>query len=156
HPHEVCARRNSGSDDRHNGVPDAAYEHPGCDPDNRVRVPVRYGLVAADRRNRVVIEPHFGNDSGDAAADLSDISPRRLGRAYILRYGAVGGRHRVHSFVKWRDYLAGPQDRIPGGLDSAATADCDPGGRSGIGARPWPDSDDPEPELDCVRSADDI
>ena len=48
--------------------------------DRRLRLPVRHRLVAADRRDRLLLESDLRHDRGDAAADLPDLPDRRLDR----------------------------------------------------------------------------
>src|SRR5262249_62190349 len=103
-----------------------------------------------------LIESDIGDDSGDPPADMFDLPPCRLGRTDLLRNRIVGWGHRMHSLIERRHDVTGPQDRLPGRLDSAAPADRYSGRRAGIGPGTGPDSIGVEPELDRLRSADDI
>ena len=53
----------------------------GRRPDRRLRLPVRDRVVAADRRDRLVVEPDLRHDRGDAAAHLPGLPAGRLDRA---------------------------------------------------------------------------
>ena len=100
----------------------AAHEPGRRQPDRRPRVPVRHRVVAADRRDRLLVESDLRHDGRDAAADLPRLPDARLDRAVVLRHGAVGRRDRLHRLVERRHDVAGSEDRIPGRRDAATTS----------------------------------
>ena len=62
--------------------------------DRALRLPVRHRLLAADRRDRLLVESHFRHDRGHAALDLPDLPGLAAGRtgAYRLIGPDRGGR----------------------------------------------------------------
>ncbi len=92
----------------------AAHEPRRRRADRRPRLPVRDRVVAADRRNRIVVQSDLGDDRRDAAADVPGLRARRLDRADLLRHRAVDRRHRLHRVVERRHDVAGFEDRLPG------------------------------------------
>ena len=124
---------------RDHAGPAAAHERGGRRPDRRARLSVRDRLVAADRRDRIVVEPDFGHDRGDAAAHVSGLRAGGLDRARLLRHGALGRGDRLHRLLQRRHDLAGSQDRLPGRRDAPQPADRDRDRRAGVGAGPRPD-----------------
>ena len=122
------------------GDPDgplAAHEHRRRAADRAVRLPVRDGVVAADRRARLVVQPDQRHDGGDAAAHLPDLPAAGLDGADLLRHRAVGRRHRLHRRLERRHHLAGPEDRLPGRRDAARAADRDHGRRAAPRPSRW-------------------
>ena len=53
----------------------------GRTADRALRLPVRHGLLAADRRDRLLVESDLRHDGGHAAADLPDLPRCSAGRA---------------------------------------------------------------------------
>ena len=54
-----------------------------------LRLPVRHRLLAADRRDRLVVEPDLGHDRRHAAADLPDLPRCWAGSAREYRLAAL-------------------------------------------------------------------
>ena len=87
----------------------------------RVRFSVRHGFLAADRRDRLVLQPDFRHDRGHAAVDLPDFPAGRAGpaAAYYVTALSVGGIVCVAASNGGR-HLAGFED----GLFAGRHAQC--------------------------------
>ena len=85
-----------------------------------LRLPLRHRLLAAHRRDRLVVEPDLRHDRRHAAAHLPGLPRPRLDRPDVLRHGAVGRRDRLHRLLERRHDVAGSEDRLPRRRDAAA------------------------------------
>ena len=75
----------------------------GHDP--AVRLPVRHGVVAADRRGRLVVEPDLRHDHRHAAADLPDLPRCSAGPDMPAHADGADGRGGgVHRLVQRRHH----------------------------------------------------
>ena len=93
HLAEMGGGGHRGAGDRDPAVAIAAHEHRRRTVDRDVRLPVRDGVVAVDRRARLVLQPDQRHDGGDPAADLPDLPAAGLdgaGRYYVTAL-SVGG-----------------------------------------------------------------
>ena len=104
--------------------------------DRRLRLPVRHRLVAADRRDRLVVESDLGHDGGDAAAHLPDLPGRSAGpgrRYYVtaLSVGAIVCIAASNGGTTSQDLKTG----FLVGAHAALPADRDPDRRARLGAR---------------------
>jgi hypothetical protein len=77
-----------------------------------VRLPVRDRVVAADRRDRLLVQSDLRHDGGHAAVHLPDLPAGRLDGRHLLRDGALGRRDRLHRLLERRHDLAGFEDRL--------------------------------------------
>ncbi len=68
-----------GADRRHHAGAAAAHEPARRLPDRRPRLPVRHRVVAADRRDRLVVESDLRHDGRDAAAHLPGLPAASAG-----------------------------------------------------------------------------
>jgi hypothetical protein len=105
-------------------------------PASSSRIPLRHRVVAADRRDRLLVEPISGMTVAHAAADLPACSVRRLDRARLLRHGAVGWRDRLHRASNGGTTSPGSQDRFPRRRDAAKSADRHSSSARSLGAGP--------------------
>ena len=91
-PYEICRLRLSGLGRGHSGRPLPANEFRRGRPDPGLRLSFRDGLVADHRRNRIVLQPHFRHDRGDAHLDMPDLPAGRKERTGLFCHRAFGGR----------------------------------------------------------------
>ena len=100
-----------------------------------LRLPLRHGLVAAHRRNRLLVESDLRHDRRHAAAHLPGVPGRRLDRAaiYYVTALSVGGIVCI-AVVERRHHVAGSEDRLPRRRDAAPPADRHPDRRARLGA----------------------
>src|SRR5207248_8492480 len=87
---EVCRDRHHCADPCDCGSANTAHEYSWGASHCRVWVSFRDGFVAADGRDRLLVESGLRNDSSDVAAHLFDFSDRWLDPGNLLRHGAVG------------------------------------------------------------------
>ncbi len=100
-----------------------------------VRLPVRHGLFAADRRNRLLVEPDFRHDRGHAAADVPRVLVFGTHRQDGHAHRADRGRRGLHRRLERRHDLARPEDRLLGRRHAAPAANRHPHRRAHLGRR---------------------
>src|SRR6185295_17323167 len=121
---EVGYRRHHRFADRNNGCSpvELALQHPRRVVNRHLWFPFRDGVVAADRRSRFFVKPHFRYDSGNLAADLFGVFDYRMDRPSLLCHLPLDWRHSLYCRLeRWHD-VAGSEDRISGGLNTEVSA----------------------------------
>ena len=83
------------------------------DDDPAVRIPLRHGFLAVDRRDRLVVESDLRHDHRHAAVDVPDLPAVGQDRPPGDADGPDGVGGRVHRLVQRRHDVAGPEDRLP-------------------------------------------
>ncbi len=88
------------------------WRFPRRHDDPGIWLSVCHGLVALDRRDRLIVQPHLRHDDRHAAADMRHFLRHWANRTRSHADGADRGGRRVHRVLQRRHDLAGPQDRL--------------------------------------------
>ena len=124
HANQLCRAGHPGLDCRDLGRAAAGYglqrrESGRRGADRAVRLLVRHGVLAADRRDRLLVQPDLRHDRGHPAVDVPDLPGAWLDLVRRAFDRADRGRRRVRRLVQRRHHVAGPEDRLSGRRDAA-------------------------------------
>ena len=149
-------RRFTPSGDDRSPPAQSAMEPARRSPDRRLWFSVRNRFLPPNRRDRLVIQSDLRHDRGHPPSYLSDFSYRGLDRPALLRNRALDWRNRLHRSLQRRHHFTGPENRVPGRIDSEISTNRDPVWRSGFRHRPGSDSFDAEQRFNRLCAGHDL